>query len=81
MGALSNTSDRIAIQDVMLRYALSVDERDYELYRSCFTDDVEVVDFTREPVRGAEHWLAHVKKALSNYRSTQHILSLAEMKL
>ena len=71
---MSNLSDRMAIQDVMLRYALGVDERDYELYRSCFADDAEVVDFTREPVYGADQWLEYVKKALANYRSTQHMM-------
>ena len=67
-------SDRIAIQDVMLRYALGVDERDYELYRSCFADDVQVVDFGPEPVDGAEAWLEHVKGALAKYGSTQHMM-------
>ena len=29
-------ADRIALQDVMLRYAAAVDERDFDLYASCF---------------------------------------------
>ena len=40
-----NTADRIACQDVMLKYASGVDDRDMVRYRSCFADDVEVLGF------------------------------------
>jgi len=69
-----NTADRIALQDVMLKYAAGVDERDFPLYRSCFADDVEVVGFGTETFQGADVWLAYVKKALDNYGPTQHML-------
>ena len=32
----NNVADRIALQDVMLKYAAGVDERDFDLYASCF---------------------------------------------
>ena len=57
-------ADRIALQDVMLKYAAGVDERDFALYRSCFADDVEVVGFGEQTVRGADAWLDFVKTAL-----------------
>lgn len=38
-------ADRIALQDVMLKYAAGVDERDFDLYASCFMDNVEILDF------------------------------------
>ncbi len=68
------TADRIALQDVMLKYAAGVDERDFELYRSCFADDVEVVGFGERTVHGADNWLAFVKAALEQYGPTQHML-------
>ena len=37
-----HVADRIALQDVMLRYAAGVDERDFDLYSSCFIEDVEI---------------------------------------
>ena len=40
----NNVADRIALQDVMLKYAAGVDERDFDLYASCFLENVEVVD-------------------------------------
>lgn len=67
-------ADRIALQDVMLKYAAGVDERDFELYRSCFADDVEVVGFGERTVHGADNWLDFVKAALEQYGPTQHML-------
>ncbi len=68
------TADRIALQDVMLKYAAGVDERDFALYRSCFADDVEVVGFGEQTIRGGDNWLAFVKEALQQYGATQHML-------
>ena len=67
-------ADRIALQDLLLKYAAGVDERDFELYRSCFADDVEVVGFGEEAVHGADAWLDFVKAALQQYGPTQHML-------
>ena len=68
------TADRIALQDVMLRYAAGVDERDMDLYASCFADDVEVLGFGAETVNGRDAWVDYVKKALEAYGPTQHML-------
>ena len=67
-------SDRQAVQDVMLRYAAGVDDRNFDMYRSCFADDAEIVGFGPEPTRGADAWLEFVKGALEQYGATQHML-------
>ena len=67
-------SDRQALQDVMLRYTAGVDDRDFDLYRSCFADDVEVIGMGPEPIHGADAWLEFVKVALKQYGPTQHML-------
>ena len=67
-------ADRIALQDVMLNYAAGVDDRDYDLYQSCFTDDVEVLDFGTETYSGKAEWLEYVWSALEKYSSSQHML-------
>lgn len=67
-------SDRTALQDVMLRYAAGVDDLDYEMYQSCFTEDVEVLDFGAETVQGRDAWMEYVWAALEKYSSTQHML-------
>ena len=71
---MSNAEDRIAVQDVMLRYAAGVDDRDMDLYESCFADDVEVVGFGAEIIHGASAWRAYVEEALAKYGPTQHML-------
>lgn len=32
-------ADRLAIEDVIHRYATGIDQRDWVLFRTCFTDD------------------------------------------
>ncbi|MCE2463994.1 MAG: nuclear transport factor 2 family protein, partial [Dehalococcoidia bacterium] len=36
---LQELADRAAIRDVMILYARGLDRRDFDLVRSCFTDD------------------------------------------
>lgn len=67
-------ADRIALMDVMLKYAKGVDERDLELYRAQFADDVEVVGFGPSTVNGGDAWTAYVKDALVRFGATQHML-------
>lgn len=67
-------ADRIALMDVMLKYAKGVDERDLDLYRSVFADDVEVHGFGAETFHGGDAWTAYVKNALLQYGPTQHML-------
>lgn len=68
-------ADRIALMDVMLKYAASVDDRNLELYRSCFADDVEVVGFGDQTYHGADAWTDYVRQALERFGPTQHMLS------
>ena len=70
----NNVADRIALQDVMLKYAAGVDERNFDLYASCFLENVEVVDFGEAPINGRDEWVESVKGALNNYGPTQHML-------
>lgn len=66
--------DRIALQDLMLRYAMAIDERDKALYVSCFSKDVEIVGFGSQSYRGIDAWLKYVWQALEQYQQTQHLL-------
>ncbi len=70
----SYVADRIALTDVMLRYAKGVDQRDMALYASVFADDVEVVGFGEVAFHGRDRWVAYVTEALKAYGPTQHML-------
>lgn len=67
-------ADRIALMDVMLRYAKGVDQRDMALYASVFADTVEVVGFGEETFHGRDQWVSYVVEALKAYGPTQHML-------
>ena len=70
---MSDLEKRLAIQDVMTRYAAGVDDRDMEQYRACFADDVEIVGFG-EPVVGGDKWVEVVIGKLEPFGPTQHML-------
>lgn len=70
----SHLADRLALQDLMARYAAGVDDRDFALYASVFAEDVEVLGFGAETVQGRDAWVTYVRGALEKYRATQHML-------
>jgi len=67
--------DRFEIIDVFNRYAIGVDTRNEEVYRSCFTDEL-LVNVTGENVEyTAAAWIEQAFTALSSFEKTQHIIS------
>lgn len=72
---------RLEAQDVMVRYAASVDERDLDTYRTCFAPDVELHGFGPGVVRGIDAWMDFVEKALEPYQATQHMLGPSTVEL
>ncbi len=70
----SDLADRLAAQDVIVKYANCIDDKEWEIYRSCFSPKVEMLGFGPEPIRGIDAWLQFVEKALESYRQTQHML-------
>ncbi len=76
--ALQNLLDRAAISDVFCRYALGVDTKDWAMFRSCFTDDVEA-DFSSVwpglVIRGADEWVQRAQSLVDGLDATQHIIT------
>jgi len=73
-------ADRTAILDLIHRYARAVDERDWDLFESCFADDAEV-DYTavggiRGKLSVVKAWLAEV---LSHFAVVQHMVTNIEI--
>ena len=72
---LQTLLDRMDIVDTSIRYATGVDMRDWEIYRSCFTDELEV-DFTGTPeTQKADDWVNTARQLVSPYTATQHIIT------
>jgi len=74
---IQNLCDRQEVLETVIRYAAGIDKRDWEAYRSCFTDEVEI-DFTSwiggtPSVFPAGRWVALVRRTLGGFTSTQHV--------
>ena len=74
--SLQQISDRIEIDDLLIRYTVAIDTKDWELLDTVFTPDA-VVDYTTSGgIKGdypdVRAWLA---KALALFKMTQHLIS------
>jgi hypothetical protein len=70
--------DRGAVLDVLARFAHGIDGRDWALYRSVFTDEVDV-DYTsyRPGSRArmpADEWVDRARRLFPGLDATQHVL-------
>ena len=69
-------SDRIQIQDLLTRYTVAIDTKDWSLLDTCFTPDAEVDYTSTGGIKGAypevRKWL---EQALSIFPMTVHFIS------
>jgi hypothetical protein len=69
-------SDRIEMDQVLARYCYAVDDRDWETYRSIFTEDAVIDDLVTGGIRsGVEDHIVYLTRALKNIRVSQHTIS------
>src|SRR3989304_881213 len=66
--------DRQAITDVMVRYATSIDNRDFDRLRSCFTEDATATGFGERDLVGQDSILGFIAAALERFGTTQHLV-------
>ena len=69
-------SDRLEIEDVLIRYCYAVDDRNWDAYRQVFTPDAVIDDTVTGGVKsGVEEHVAYLTKALSKILISQHAIS------
>ena len=73
------TADRLAVGDIIIRYATSVDKRDMLRYATCFTDEVVVTGFGDQSFEGIGPYLEYVTNALKRFGRTQHLIANQEI--
>jgi hypothetical protein len=66
--------DRALISETIIKYALGVDRRDWEMFSECFTDPVHA-DFASRPAAdyARDDLVRSVSQALDGFTVTQHI--------
>jgi 3-phenylpropionate/cinnamic acid dioxygenase small subunit len=71
--------DRMEIIDTINRYATSVDTRDWDLFLTCYTDEMNAdmvsIGFSEPMDMPAKEFLEIIKGAVDPFESTQHIIS------
>jgi hypothetical protein len=74
--SLQEISDRLEIEELLVRYCYAVDDRDWEAYRNVFTPDAVLDDTVTGGIRsGVEEHVAFMKRALSKILISQHAIS------
>jgi 3-phenylpropionate/cinnamic acid dioxygenase small subunit len=73
---LQDVADRIAIDDLLTRYATALDAKDWDLFSTCFTPDA-FIDYTAAGgIKGkfpeVRAWLAQV---MAGFPMTQHLVT------
>jgi 3-phenylpropionate/cinnamic acid dioxygenase small subunit len=76
---LQSLLDRAAIAEMQLRYATGVDTRNWRLFRSCFTDEIETdfpsaVDSVPQRMK-ADDWVEVVRRTIDGMKTTQHVIT------
>lgn len=76
MNAADILFDRANISDVLYRYAKAIDTKDWDLFATCFTEDVEV-DFSSagwsKIIHGRDPWTQLLSSAIDGLDATQHL--------
>ncbi|MER9214577.1 nuclear transport factor 2 family protein [Mesorhizobium sp. M0663] len=74
--SLQEVSDRLEIEQLLVRYCYAVDDRDWEAYRKIFTPDAVLDDTVTGGIRsGVDEHVAYMKGALSKILISQHAIS------
>ena len=69
-------ADRIAVEDLLTRYATAVDRRDWEQYRSIFTADAEIDYTSAGGIAGTvDEIVGFLSTSLEMFEMTQHLVS------
>ena len=76
---IRDLADRLAIGDLLTRYATAVDRRDWDLYRTVFTSDAEIDYTSAGGIAGTvDEVVEFLDSALSGFEMPQHLVSNVE---
>jgi 3-phenylpropionate/cinnamic acid dioxygenase small subunit len=72
--SLADVADRLAVSDLLTRYATAMDGRDWELLVSCFTEEA-TLDYDTSGVFSRKDFVDHCAERLVRMKATQHCVT------
>lgn len=73
--SIQEISDRMEVQQLLVRYCHAVDQRDWDAYRSVYTEDAVIDDVTAGPGNSVEQMVEFLSNALERVVLIQHAIS------
>lgn len=73
--SLREISDRLEIEQLLIRYCHAIDQRDWDAYRAVYTDDTVIDDVTAGLGNSVDEMVAFLSHALEKVVLIQHAIS------
>jgi hypothetical protein len=79
---LEALADRLAIEDLLTRYAHAVDRHDWDLYRSVFTDDAHIDYTSAGGIAGTlDEAVSFLEATMPIFEMTQHLVGNVDVRI
>ena len=79
--SIEEISDRLEIEQLLVRYCYAIDQRDWDAYRSVYTEDAVIDDVSAGPGNSVDDMVAFLSRALERVVLIQHAISTTLVEL
>ena len=73
--SVQEISDRLEIEQLLVRYCYAIDQRDWDAYRSVYTEDAVIDDVSAGPGNTVDQMVEFLSRALEGVVLIQHAIS------
>jgi 3-phenylpropionate/cinnamic acid dioxygenase small subunit len=74
-------SDRLEIEQLLVRYCYAIDQRDWDAYRAVYTRDAVIDDVSAGPGKSVDDMVEFLSRALERVVLIQHAISTAKIEI
>jgi 3-phenylpropionate/cinnamic acid dioxygenase small subunit len=74
-------SDRLEIEQLLVRYCYAIDQRDWDAYRAVYTRDAVIDDVSAGPGNSVDDMVEFLSRALERVVLIQHAISTAKIEI